>query len=230
MSIYLKTSLVVIFLFSGYSSTNAAPSVVHKSNLKHSNHTKMDITKEKTVKKNFIELTQWKSKIKNFIGMGDPELSNYMKKVLSEGIPIKVGSNDLAQVATFKNLIIVWESERGGGTVTGSRPDLASLQGATGHAEISFTLNSSFKNIPKIGEFLKNHYECIFNTIKVTEVTVTAYFYDEYGQLQGKYQFELKEQNNVVEYNIFNKLKGQIKNVTIELLSFSVHLEATHSF
>ena len=89
----------------------------------------------------------------------EPKLSTYMKRLMSEGIPIPVTSSDLANVATFKNLIIYWERDGASGTVTGERPDFASLKKAKGHAEVVFQLKSKVSRIPKIRKYIES-YRC----------------------------------------------------------------------
>jgi hypothetical protein len=157
---------------------------------------------------------------------GDPKLSEYMKKVLSEATPIPVSSDDLSTVATFSNLIIEWKAKKGSGTVTGRPIDLKLLQGAKGYAIIDFDMDKDFEDIPKIKRYISSNYPCVQDRIEVDDVEAVAYFIDSSEKIQGEVSFELETGHNVVTCCQFHKYDGQIKSVKIKVTSFKVSISS----
>jgi len=134
----------------------------------------------------------------------EPQLSTYMKKVMSEGIPIPLKSKDLESVATFKNLIIYWERDGAGGTVSGERPNFASLKKAKGHAEVVFQLTSELKNIPKIKKYIDS-YQCNLANVSVN---VSAKAENNHGET-----FDLKSISALSEVK---KMQSEIQSLILD--------------
>lgn len=147
-------------------------------------------------------------------------LSSYMKNILANGIPIGVHSNTLN--ATFDNLIIKWDSKSGGETPTGGRPNLTSLEGATGYTIIRFQLNSPLTEIPNLAYDISTFYANIKDTLRITNVEAELRFNDNGGNIIDRLKFELRQGKNRVSYCNFHKLKAEVASVSVELKSYDV--------
>ncbi|WP_319423153.1 hypothetical protein [Pleurocapsa sp. FMAR1] len=158
------------------------------------------------------------------------ELNDSLKKILVNEIPVPVKSLDIADTASFKNMIISYEKKSGATVETGNKMDLSSLKGATGYAIIDFTLNENFEEIPIIKHYLHEKYSSVASYIKVSSVRAKMIFEDLDKKEILAREFSLKKGKNNYPICELNNISKDISSIDIKVLYFGGEFQVYHSF
>ncbi|MGA9382801.1 MAG: hypothetical protein WBV73_28910 [Phormidium sp.] len=167
---------------------------------------------------------------------GEIPLAENLKNILVSGVKIPVNSPDIADVSSFKNLIIVYhvKEEQKGILETGNQLNVSYLKNATGYAKVEFRVNEPLREIPVIKAYLNSEYPDIYHVqypdvsrfINIsTKVGATLLFNDSSNKTVLSHEFDLKEFKNEIPICDFENIKTDIKTITVKIKSFSFHGE-----